>query len=106
MTTQQKMGTFLPPIENPEDPVLKQIYEMSQGRWCKVLTPIKVFNARMPLEFGQFAGKIAELDQTLTLPEGDHFPRPRARGKRQHLLLLHGHRPRSHDQGIHEPSQI
>jgi alkylhydroperoxidase family enzyme len=69
MTTQQKMGTFLPAIENPEDPVLKQIYEMSQQQWGKVLTPIKVFNARLPLEFGQFAGKIAELDQTLTLPK-------------------------------------
>jgi alkylhydroperoxidase family enzyme len=69
MTTQQKMGMFLPPIENPEDPVLKQIYEMSQQQWGKVLTPIKVFNARLPLEFGQFAGKIAELDQTLTLPK-------------------------------------
>ena len=59
------MGTFLPPIENPEDPVLKQIYEMSEQQWSKVLTPIKVFNADAT-EFGQFAGKIAELDQTLT----------------------------------------
>lgn len=48
---------------------MKQIYEMSQQQWGKVLTPIKVFNARLPLEFGQFAGKIAELDQTLTLPK-------------------------------------
>jgi alkylhydroperoxidase family enzyme len=73
MTTQQKMGTFLAPIENPEDPVLKQIYEMSQQQWGKVLTPIKVFNARLPLEFGQFAAKIAELDQTLTLPKETTF---------------------------------
>jgi alkylhydroperoxidase family enzyme len=73
MITQQKMGTFLPPIENPEDPVLKQIYEMSQQQWGKVLTPIKVFNARMPPDFIQFAGKIAELDQTLTLPKETAF---------------------------------
>ena len=73
MTTQQETGPFLPPIENPEDPVLKQIYEMSQQQWGKVLTPIKVFNARMPLEFGQFARKIAELDQTLTLPKETAF---------------------------------
>ena len=73
MTTQQNIGTFLSPIENPEDPVLKQIYEMSQQQWGKVLMPIKVFNARMPLEFGQFAGKIAELDQMLTLPKETAF---------------------------------
>ena len=67
------MGTFLAPIENPEDPVLDQIYKMSQQQWGKVLTPIKVFNARMPLEFAQFAGKIAELDQMLTLPKETAF---------------------------------
>jgi alkylhydroperoxidase family enzyme len=72
-TTQQKMATFLVPIENPEDPVLNQIYEMSQQQWGKVLTPIKVFNARLPPEFGQFAGKIGELDQTLTLPKETAF---------------------------------
>jgi len=73
MTAQQKMGTFLAPIENPEDPVLNQIYRMSEQQWGKVLTPIKVFNARMPLEFGQFAAKIGELDQTLTLPKETAF---------------------------------
>ena len=52
---------------------MKQIYEMSQQKWGKVLTPIKVFNARMPLEFGQFAGKVSELDQTLTLPKETAF---------------------------------
>ena len=52
---------------------MKRIYEMSQQQWGKVLMPIKVFNARMPLEVGQFAGKIAELDQTLMLPKETAF---------------------------------
>src|ERR671938_1765294 len=72
MTTTQ-MDTFLPPIENPEDPVMKHLYEMTQQQWGKVLTPVKVFNARMPPEFAQFAAMIAELDQKLTLPKETAF---------------------------------
>jgi alkylhydroperoxidase family enzyme len=33
-----------------------------------VLTPLKVFGARMPLAFGQFYGKISALDKKLLLP--------------------------------------
>jgi len=33
-----------------------------------VLTPLKVYGARMPAAFGMFYGKIAKLDQKLTLP--------------------------------------
>src|ERR671918_210926 len=68
-TTSQQMDTFLPPIENPQDAVMKQAYEMTQQQWGKVLTPVKVFNARMPPEFWQFAMKNAELAQKLTLPK-------------------------------------
>jgi alkylhydroperoxidase family enzyme len=67
MTTQQ-MDTFLPPIENPEDPEMKQVYEMTRQQWGKVLTPVKVFIARMPPEFGEFAFKMGQLYQKLTLP--------------------------------------
>ena len=63
------METFLPPIEDPEDPIMKQVYEMTRQQWGKVLTPVKVFIARMPPEFGQFAMKIGELAQKLTLPK-------------------------------------
>ncbi len=65
--------TFLPPIENPQDPVMKQVYEMMQQQWGKVLTPVKVFNARMPPEFAQFAAMVAQLDQKLTLPQETAF---------------------------------
>jgi alkylhydroperoxidase family enzyme len=68
-TLQQNVETFLPPIEDPEDPVMKQVYEMTRQNWGKVLTPVKVFNARMPSEFAQFAAMIAQLDQKLTLPQ-------------------------------------
>ena len=42
---------------------------MTQQQWGKVLTPVKVFMARMPPEFGQFTGMIAQLHQKLTLPK-------------------------------------
>lgn len=63
------MGTFLPPIEDPEDPVMKQVYEMTEKQFGKVVTPVKVFIARMPPEFGEFTARIAQLAQKLTLPE-------------------------------------
>jgi alkylhydroperoxidase family enzyme len=67
-TSQQNMETFLPSIEDPEDPVMKQVYEMTRQQWGKVLTPVKVFSARMSPEFVQFAAMVAQLDQKLTLP--------------------------------------
>lgn len=68
MQKNQHEGPFLPPIENPDDPAMKQIYEMTSKQYGKVLTPVKVLVARMPLEFMQFAAKIADLDQKLVLP--------------------------------------
>lgn len=62
------METFLPSIEDPEDPVMKQVYEMTRQQWGKVLTPVKVFSARMSPEFVQFVAMVAHLDQKLTLP--------------------------------------
>jgi alkylhydroperoxidase family enzyme len=73
MTTEQKMETFLQPIENPEDPIMKQVYEMTRQQWGKVLTPVKVFIARMPTEFGQFTTMMAQLEQKLTLPKETAF---------------------------------
>ena len=64
---------FLAPIEDPQDPVTNKVYEYTQQQFGKVLTPVKVFNARMPPEFGQLSGKIAELDQKLTLPKETQF---------------------------------
>jgi alkylhydroperoxidase family enzyme len=62
------MDTFLAPIENPASPMLKLVYAMSRRQFGKVMTPFKVFVARMPLAFGMFTGKIAKLDKKLELP--------------------------------------
>ena len=59
---------FLPPIEQPCGLMLRFIYRMSRRQFGKVMTPLKVFVARMPLAFGQFVGKIGQLDKKLSLP--------------------------------------
>jgi alkylhydroperoxidase family enzyme len=59
---------FLPPIEKPRGLMLRFLYSMSRRQYGKVMTPFKVFVARMPLAFGQFIGKIGQLDKKLTLP--------------------------------------
>lgn len=47
---------------------MKLVYAMTRRQFGRVLTPIKVFAARMPLAFGQFYGKIGALDKKLLLP--------------------------------------
>lgn len=59
---------FLSPIENPKDPSLKETYELMQRQFGKVITPVKVFSARLPFSFFQWSGKINELDDELKLP--------------------------------------
>jgi alkylhydroperoxidase family enzyme len=61
-------GTFLPPIENPQGLVMKLVYAMTRRQFGKVLTPLKVFSARMPVAFGLFAAKIGKLDKKVMLP--------------------------------------
>jgi alkylhydroperoxidase family enzyme len=62
------MDTFLPPIENPQGLIMKLVYAMTRQQFGKVLTPMKVVYARMPLAFGQFVSKISKLDKKLLLP--------------------------------------
>jgi alkylhydroperoxidase family enzyme len=62
------MEPYLKPIEKPGGWMMKLVYAMTRRRFGKVLTPIKVFCARMPLAFGQFFGKIGQLDKKLNLP--------------------------------------
>ncbi len=47
--------------------MMKLVYAMSRRQFGKVMTPLKVFAARMPLAFGMFIAKIAKLDKKLTL---------------------------------------
>lgn len=58
---------FLPPIEKPHG-LMKLVYALTRRKFGKVLTPVKVISARMPLAFGQFGQKIAVLDKKLVLP--------------------------------------
>ena len=62
------MDTFLAPIENPSSLIMKFVYRMSRRQFGKVMTPLKVFMARLPAAFGVFYGKIGQLDKKLTLP--------------------------------------
>ena len=62
------METFLSPIEKPKAPFMKLAYAMTRRQFGKVLTPLKVFCARMPAAFGLFYSKIGQLDRKLELP--------------------------------------
>ncbi|HJT23326.1 MAG TPA: carboxymuconolactone decarboxylase family protein [bacterium] len=59
---------FLTPIEKPQGLGMKLAYYFTKRAFGKVITPVKVFAARMPLAFGKFSGQIAQLDKKLTLP--------------------------------------
>jgi alkylhydroperoxidase family enzyme len=60
--------TFLPPIEKPSGLMMKLAYFFTRKQFGKVLTPLKVHSARLPVAFGMFYGKVGKLDKKLTLP--------------------------------------
>src|SRR6266478_8099935 len=64
----RKMDTFLPPVEKPKALMMKLAYYFTRREFGKVLTPLKVHSARLPLAFGLFYTKIGKLDKKLTLP--------------------------------------
>lgn len=68
MDMDTNMETFLPPIEKPKGLMMKLAYYFTRRQFGKVLTPLKVHSARMPLAFGQFYAKIGKLDKKLDLP--------------------------------------
>jgi alkylhydroperoxidase family enzyme len=61
------MEAFLTPIEKPKGLVMKLAYYFTRRQFGKVLTPMKVFSARMPAAFSLFYGKIGKLDKKLEL---------------------------------------
>jgi len=61
------MDTFLPPIEKPKGLMMKLAYYFTRRQFGKVLTPLKVHSARLPIGFGQFYAKISQLDKKLQL---------------------------------------
>ena len=62
------MDTFLTPIEKPRGLMMKVAYYFTRRQFGKVLTPLKVHSARLPLAFGLFYGKVSKLDKKLQLP--------------------------------------
>ena len=67
------VDTFLPPIERPRGAAMKLIYVLTRRQFGKVLTPLKVVSARMPLAFSLFSSKIGRLDKKLELPRQTQF---------------------------------
>jgi alkylhydroperoxidase family enzyme len=59
---------WLPPIEKPKGLMMKLAYYFTRRRFGKVLTPLKVHSARLPISFGQFYAKVGQLDKKLQLP--------------------------------------
>ncbi|HTD48682.1 MAG TPA: carboxymuconolactone decarboxylase family protein [bacterium] len=59
--------TYLPPIEKPQGLMMRLAYYFTRRRFGKVLTPLKVHSARLPIAFGQFYAKVATLDKKLLL---------------------------------------
>ena len=45
------MDTYLPPIEKPRGIFLKMVFYFTKRQFGKVMTPMKVFVARMPAAF-------------------------------------------------------
>jgi len=62
------LDTFLPPIEKPKSLMMKLAYYFTRKQFGKVLTPLKVHSARLPIAFGQFYAKVSNLDKKLQLP--------------------------------------
>lgn len=60
--------SFLPPIDKPKNLMLKLVFYFTRRQYGKLLAPLTVFAARMPLAFGMFYGKVSSLDKKLQLP--------------------------------------
>jgi hypothetical protein len=91
------MNTFLAPIEKPEGLMMKLAYYFTRQQFGKVLTPLKVHSARLPLAFGLFYGRISKLDKKLTLPPELVMLIREQVGADQHLPFLHGYWPGVYD---------
>ncbi len=62
------METYLSPVEAPKNVLMKVVYFFTRKRFGKVLAPLKVHSARLPIGFGLWYAKISGLDKKLVLP--------------------------------------
>jgi alkylhydroperoxidase family enzyme len=60
---------FLAPVEKPKGLMMRLTYFILRRKFGKVMTPLSVSSARMPVGFLLHAGKISRLDKKLTLTE-------------------------------------
>jgi alkylhydroperoxidase family enzyme len=63
------MKTKLAPIERPSGLMMKLVYWLSRKKYGKVMTPLKVISARLPISFGMFVGKLEKLEEKYQLPQ-------------------------------------
>lgn len=63
------MKTKLAPIEKPSGLIMKFVYWMTRKKYGKVMTPLKVISARLPLSFGLFVQKLEKLEKKYQLPQ-------------------------------------
>lgn len=63
------MKTKLAPIENPSNLVMKFVFWLTRKKYGKVMTPMKVISARLPLSFGMYVQKLESLEQKYVLPK-------------------------------------
>ena len=68
MATFAQTAPFLPPIEKPKSLFMRLGYYFMRKKFGKVMTPARVFSARMPTVFTTFYGKVGKLDKKLQLP--------------------------------------
>src|SRR2546429_2316681 len=57
------------PIKKPKGLMMRLGYFFPRRQFGKVLTPLKVHSARLPIAFGLFYTKIGKLDKKLQLPQ-------------------------------------
>lgn len=60
------MKTKLAPIENPSSLIMKLVYWISRKKYGKVMTPLKVISARLPMSFGMYIDKLEKLDKSMS----------------------------------------
>ena len=63
------MKTKLAPIENPRGLMMKLVYGMTKRKYGKVMTPMKVTFARLPLSCGMYVQKLETLEEKYELPK-------------------------------------
>ena len=63
------MKPKIAPIERPSGLMMKLVYWLTRKKFGKVMTPVKVIFARLPMSFGSYVQKLDKLEQQYELPK-------------------------------------